>query len=136
MYSNHIFPITDLPRGLGLNFFSLVWINLVNKAKKLSDAEIVRQFWIFSDLQKHSAGKRYGNFIPKGSIRGDIWFDLCNILKNNAKLLFWMLKLNPKMIHTSRLENKLFIYKFKLMNCLWRYQKRQVDFGFVMFKFI
>ena len=24
MYSNHIFPITDLPRGLGLNFFSLV----------------------------------------------------------------------------------------------------------------
>ena len=24
MYSNHIFPITDLPRGLGLKFFSLV----------------------------------------------------------------------------------------------------------------
>ena len=23
MYSSHIFPITDLPRGLGLNFFSL-----------------------------------------------------------------------------------------------------------------
>ena len=25
MYSNHIFPITDLPRGLGLKFFSLVY---------------------------------------------------------------------------------------------------------------
>ena len=25
MNSNHIFPITDLPRGLGLNFFSLVF---------------------------------------------------------------------------------------------------------------
>ena len=24
MYLNSIFPITDLPRGLGLNFFSLV----------------------------------------------------------------------------------------------------------------
>ena len=26
MNSNHIFPITDLPRGLGLNFFSLVYL--------------------------------------------------------------------------------------------------------------
>ena len=34
MYSNNIFPTTDLPRGLGLNFFSLVLFNHYEKILK------------------------------------------------------------------------------------------------------
>ena len=49
MYSNSIFPITDLPRGLGLNFFSLVVYETVkegvNKLQKTDFCQWVWKLW-------------------------------------------------------------------------------------------
>ena len=51
MYSNHIFPTTDLPRGLGLNFFSLV----LQKTKKSRVEEIMKIVQYPEQQQRHSS---------------------------------------------------------------------------------
>ena len=46
MHLNHIFSITDLPRGLGLNFFSLVFLiaySAKQKKKKINRLKTTTQ---------------------------------------------------------------------------------------------
>ena len=47
MYSNHIFPITDFPRALGLNFFSLVWSDttFIDFLDFLISSKILARYW-------------------------------------------------------------------------------------------
>ena len=76
MYSNHIFPITDLPRGLGLNFFSLVkakcnyenifWIGKYSKG--LRDIHLTFRNASFFSFQSSPKRTNYSNIQQSNQI--------------------------------------------------------------------